>query len=155
MCCSWLNITILISTAIDHYFRIQIVIANGPFGPWSSFSLGEWLLRGFFERHSDTKESCTIKAVFHFHRTVANRRGGDECETHLNDNITRYLCYSTFIHKSGPSPSHVYCIFAQLTNSDVLGKLPIRDYWKLLLVDLAKIQYTRDGEVPDLWINVD
>jgi hypothetical protein len=54
------------------------------------------------------------------------------------------------MHKSGPSPSRAYCIFAQLTNSNVLGKLPIRDSnnrvnWKLLLVDL-KIQYTRDGE---------
>jgi hypothetical protein len=53
--------------------------------------------------------------------------------------------------KSGPSPSRVYCIFAQLTNSNVLGKLPIRDsnnkeISKLLLVDLAKIQCTRDGE---------
>jgi hypothetical protein len=27
----------------------------------------------------------------------------------------------------GSSPSRVYCIFAQLTNSNVLGKLPIRD----------------------------
>jgi hypothetical protein len=47
------------------------------------------------------------------------------------------------------------CIFAQLTNSNVLGKLHIRDSnngvnWKLLLVDLAKIQYARDGEGPDL-----
>jgi hypothetical protein len=31
------------------------------------------------------------------------------------------------IHKSGLSPSRAYCIFAQLTNSNVLGKLPIRD----------------------------
>ena len=35
----------------------------------------------------------------------------------------------------------------QLTNSNVLGKFPIRDSnsrvnWKLLLVDLTKIQYT-------------
>jgi hypothetical protein len=42
-----------------------------------------------------------------------------------------------------------YCIFAQLTKSNVLGKLPIRDSnnrvnWKLLFVDLAKIQHTRD-----------
>jgi hypothetical protein len=29
--------------------------------------------------------------------------------------------------KSGPSPSRVYCIFAQPTNNNVLGKLPIRD----------------------------
>jgi hypothetical protein len=47
---------------------------------------------------------------------------------------------SIFFHKSGPSPSRVYCIFAELTNSNVLGKLPIRDSnnrvnWKLLLVD--------------------
>jgi hypothetical protein len=54
----------------------------------------------------------------------------------------------------------VSCIFAQLTNSIVLGKLPIRDSnnrvnWKLLLVDLAKIQHTRDGEGPDVRINVD
>jgi hypothetical protein len=65
-----------------------------------------------------------------------------------------------FIHKYGPSPSRVCCIFAQLTNSNILGKLPIRDSnnrvnWKLLLVDLVKIQHTRDGEGPDLWINVD
>ena len=33
-----------------------------------------------------------------------------------------------FIPKSGRSPSRVYCIFAQLTNSNVLGKLPIRDW---------------------------
>ena len=50
------------------------------------------------------------------------------------------------------SPSRAYCIFTQLTNSNVLGKLPVRDLnnrinWKLLLVDnLAKVQYTRDGE---------
>jgi hypothetical protein len=40
-------------------------------------------------------------------------------------------------------------------NSNVLGQLPIRDpnnkvNWKLLLVDLAKIQYARDGERPEL-----
>ena len=29
--------------------------------------------------------------------------------------------------REGPSPSRVYCIFAQLTNGNVLGKLPIRD----------------------------
>jgi hypothetical protein len=55
-----------------------------------------------------------------------------------------------------PSPSRACCIFAQLTNCNVLGKLLIRDsnnnkvYWKLRLVNLAKIQYTRDGEGPDL-----
>ena len=57
---------------------------------------------------------------------IANRRE-DGCETHLNNNITHYLCWSTFIHKSDPSPSRAYCIFAQLTNSNVLEKLPIRD----------------------------
>jgi hypothetical protein len=46
-------------------------------------------------------------------------------------------------------------VFYFCPNSNVLGKLPIRDSnnrenWKLLLVDLAKIQYTRDGEGPDL-----
>jgi hypothetical protein len=30
-------------------------------------------------------------------------------------------------NKYGPSPSRAYCIFAQLTNSNVLGKLTIRD----------------------------
>jgi hypothetical protein len=70
--------------------------------------------------------------------------------------ITICLCYSTFIHKSGPSPSRVYCMFTQLTNSNVLGKLPIRDSnnrvnWKLLLVDLAKNTIrTCDGEGADL-----
>ena len=48
------------------------------------------------------------------------------------------------IHKSGLLPSRAYCIFARLTNSNVLGKLPIHDSnnrvnWKLLLVDMAKI----------------
>ena len=55
-----------------------------------------------------------------------------------------------FVHKTGPSQSRVYRTFSQLTNSNVLGKLPTHDLnnrenWKLLLVDLAKIQYTRDG----------
>jgi hypothetical protein len=54
------------------------------------------------------------------------------------------------IHKSGLLPSRAYCVFARLTNSNVLGKFPIHDSnnrvnWKLLLVDMAKI-YTRDGE---------
>ena len=40
-------------------------------------------------------------------------------------NIT-HLCWSTFIHKSGPSPLRVL-YFSKLTNSNVLGKLPIRD----------------------------
>ena len=57
---------------------------------------------------------------------IAYRRE-DGCEAHYNNNITHYLCWSTLIHKSGPSPSRVYCILAQLTNSNVLGKLPIRD----------------------------
>jgi hypothetical protein len=62
-----------------------------------------------------------------------------------------YVSQRLFILKSGPSPSRAYCIFSQLTNSNVLGKLPIHDSnnrvnWKWLLVDLAKIQYIRDGE---------
>jgi hypothetical protein len=32
-----------------------------------------------------------------------------------------------FIQKCGPSSSRAYCIFAQLTNSKVLGKLVTRD----------------------------
>jgi hypothetical protein len=45
-----------------------------------------------------------------------------------SNNITHYsICWSTFIHKSDPSPSRVYCIFTKLTNSNVLGKSPIRD----------------------------
>jgi hypothetical protein len=31
------------------------------------------------------------------------------------------------IHRSGLLPSHEYCIFARLTKSNVLGKLPIHD----------------------------
>jgi hypothetical protein len=56
------------------------------------------------------------------------------------------------IHKSGPSPSRVYCIFAQLTNSNVLGKLPIRDSnnREIGIGGFGKIQYTRDGEGPGL-----
>ena len=42
-----------------------------------------------------------------------------------------------------------------VTISNVLGKLPICDSnnrvnWKLLLLDLAKIQYAHDSEGPDL-----
>ena len=46
------------------------------------------------------------------------------------------------------------CIFAQLTNINVLGMLAIRNLnnWvisqEFLLVDLAKTQYTRDDEGP-------
>ena len=48
------------------------------------------------------------------------------------------------IHKSGLLTSLAYCIFARLTNSNVLGKLSIHDSnnrvnLKLLLVDMAKI----------------
>ena len=63
------------------------------------------------------------------------------------------MLVNVFIHKSSRSTSHVYCIFAQLTNSNVLSMLADsnnRVNWKLLLVDLAKIQYTCDGEGPDL-----
>ena len=54
-----------------------------------------------------------------------------------------------FMQKWEPSSS--YCILAQLTNSNVLGKLTIRDLnnWviqELLMADLAKTQYTRDDE---------
>jgi hypothetical protein len=47
-----------------------------------------------------------------------------------NNNLfkTMKMCIN---HKSGPSPSLVYCILAQLTNSNVLGKSPIRDLGKL------------------------
>ena len=37
------------------------------------------------------------------------------------------MLVNVFIHKSGRLPSRAYCIFAQLTNSNVLGKLPIRN----------------------------
>ena len=53
---------------------------------------------------------------------------------------------------SGPSPWHVYCILAQLTNSNVLGKSPTRDLNNretgdcYCMVDLVKIQYTCEGE---------
>ena len=35
--------------------------------------------------------------------------------------------YFFFTPKSDPSPSRAYCIFTELTNSNVLGKLPIHD----------------------------
>jgi hypothetical protein len=65
------------------------------------------------------------------------------------------MLVNVYSDKSGRSPSRAYCIFAQLTNGNVFGKLPIRDSnnrvnWMLLLVDMAKIQYTRDGERPYL-----
>jgi hypothetical protein len=31
------------------------------------------------------------------------------------------------IHKSGLLPSHAYCVFARLTNNNVLGNLPVHD----------------------------
>jgi hypothetical protein len=60
-----------------------------------------------------------------------------------------------FIYKYGPSPSFVYCIFAKSTNSNfqftLLFESRIGNFPKtLLLVNWAKIQYTRDGEGPDL-----
>jgi hypothetical protein len=86
------------------------------------------------------------------------------------------------VHKSGPSPSRVYCIFAKSTNSNfptssaghtarneyarsqvwgnsqftLLFESRIGNFLKtLLLVSWEKIQYERDVERPDLWINVD
>jgi hypothetical protein len=61
----------------------------------------------------------------------------------------------TCIHKSGPSPSRVYCIFAKSTNRNfqltLLFESRIGNFLKtLLLVSWAKIQYARDGERPDL-----
>ena len=57
--------------------------------------------------------------------------------------------------EKGPSSSRAFCILAQLTNSNVLGIFAIRNLnnWvihdqELLLVDLAKTQYTRDAEGP-------
>ena len=68
-----------------------------------------------------------------------------------------YAYESTFIHKSGPSPSRarVYCIFAESTNSNfqftLLFESRIGNFSKtLLLVSWAKTQYTRDGEGLDL-----
>jgi hypothetical protein len=40
----------------------------------------------------------------------------------ITDYIYDYVSERLFL-KSGPSPSRVYCIFAQLTNSNVLGKV--------------------------------
>ena len=65
-----------------------------------------------------------------------------------------------FMQSCEPSSSRSYCILPQLTNSNVLGKLTIRDLnnWviqELLLVDLAKTQYTRGDEGPCSRINLD
>ena len=65
-----------------------------------------------------------------------------------------------FMQKKGTSSSSAYSILAQLTNSNVLGMLAIRklNNWviqEMLLVDLAKPQYTRDDEGPYLCINLD
>ena len=48
----------------------------------------------------------------------------------------------------------IYCIFALLTNSNIIGKLAIRDLsnWviqELLLVFLAKTQYARYDKGPN------
>jgi hypothetical protein len=37
------------------------------------------------------------------------------------------MLVNVYSYKSGPSPSRAYCIFTQLTNSNVLGKSPICD----------------------------
>ena len=64
-------------------------------------------------------------------------------------NITHCRCFCLGLFRNmllqWASLIRAYCIFAKLTNSNVLGKLAIRDLnnwvnWKLLLVDLAKIQ---------------
>ena len=60
------------------------------------------------------------------------------------------LCRNKVLHR------HV----RQLTNNNVLGNLAMRDLYnraiqKLLLVDLAKTQYTRDDEEPYFCINVE
>ena len=62
------------------------------------------------------------------------------------------------MQKRGPSSSRAYCILAELTNSNVLGKLAIRDLnnWviqKLLLAGLANIDnelYCNSNEFPNL-----
>ena len=65
-----------------------------------------------------------------------------------------------FVQKWEPSSSRANCILAQPTNSNVLGKLTIRDLnnWviqELLMADLAKTQYTRDDERPYSRINLE
>jgi hypothetical protein len=62
---------------------------------------------------------------------------------------------NSLVHKSGSSPSRVYCIFAKSTKSNFQFTLfeshRTGDFPKtLLLVSWAKIQYTRDGEGPYL-----
>ena len=72
--------------------------------------------------------------------------------------MSGYHVYST--HNYGLSPSRVYCICAKSTNSNfqftLLFESRIGNFPKtLLLVSSTKIQYARDGEGPDLGINVD
>ena len=43
-----------------------------------------------------------------FTETIVNRVDG--LETHWNNNITHYICWSTFIQKYGSSSSRVYCV---------------------------------------------
>ena len=71
-----------------------------------------------------------------------------------------YMFLFWYMQKCEPSSSRAYCILTQLTNSNVLGKLAMRDLiiWviqEFLLVDLAKTQYTRDDEGPYSRINLD
>ena len=78
---------------------------------------------------------------------IVNRREG--LETQWNYNIS-HLCFCSMLSSS----SRAYCILAQLTNSNVLGKFfrkAIRhlNNWiiqELVLADLTKTQYTRDDE---------
>jgi hypothetical protein len=65
-----------------------------------------------------------------------------------------------FIHKSGRFTVTCVLYFYQIHQKQfpvsLLFESRIGDFPQtLLLVSWAKIQYIRDGEGPDLWINVD
>ena len=84
---------------------------------------------------------------------------GDGFETHYNYNVI--IIYVFVLLYAEIRNFIVTCLlYSCLTNSNVLGKLAIRDLnsWviqELLLVDLAKTQYTRDDEGPYSRINLD
>jgi hypothetical protein len=89
---------------------------------------------------------------------ITAHRREDGCETYWNNNVTHYLYVSHRLIINLVLHRHVCLVF--LPNPSIaislLFESRIGNFPKtFLLVSWAKIQYTRDSEGPDLWINVD
>ena len=69
-------------------------------------------------RSQDVRETYLTRNLWETYTTLVYIMAVKLIRKPQNSNVTHYLCYSTFIHKSDPSPSRVYCIFAKSTNSN-------------------------------------